>query len=159
MIIHIDRSAATAIYHLDIKENNKLYNRIFIFHLQFAVHAFYDTAKLQSIVQSQNVENLWVYRISGKLNFPKCWKNSQYLNDIQHKFHWKGPAKGNAPIFSLSDFPRVDEQLKTLVYKLVPGLYHNEIERQLQWGSSDGKDEAVNQDSEEDFFSPVEPIR
>lgn len=65
----------------------------------------------------------------------------------------------NAPIFSLSDFPRVDEQLKTLVYKLVPGLYHNEIERQLQWGSSDGKDEAVNQDSEEDFFSPVEPIR
>lgn len=146
MIIHIDRSAATAIYHLDIKENDKLYNRIFIFHLQFAVHAFYDTAKLQSIVQSQNVENLWVYRISGKLNFPKCWKNSQYL-------------KGNAPIFSLSDFPRVDEQLKTLVYKLVPGLYHNEIERQLQWGSSDGKDEAVNQDSEEDFFSPVEPIR
>ncbi|CAD7078242.1 unnamed protein product [Hermetia illucens] len=58
---------------------------------------------------------------------------------------------------SLSNL-RLDEQLKTLVYKLVPGLYHNEIERQLQWGSSDGKDEAVNQDSEEDFFSPVEPI-
>lgn len=59
---------------------------------------------------------------------------------------------------------RSDERLKSLIYKIVPGLFQNEHQRQIQFyadynSNKDEELEDTNQcESEDDYFSPAEPI-